>query len=57
MVIFCQCSKLQKGKNLDKYVLVVVLDEIGLVEDLFLMFLKIFYLLFEDGVSFVDDII
>lgn len=42
---------------MDKFVLVVVLDEVGLVEDFFLMLLKIFYLFFEDGVSVIDDII
>lgn len=57
VVIFCQCGKLQEGKNLEKFVLVVVFDEVGLVEDFFFMFLKIFYFFFEDGVIFVDDVI
>lgn len=57
MATFRQCSKLQKGKNPDKYVSVVVLDEIGLAEDSPLMPLKTLHPLLEDGVSCTDDII
>jgi len=56
MTTFRQCSKLQKGKNPDKYVSVVVLDEIGLAEDSPLMPLKTLHPLLEDGVSSTDDI-
>jgi hypothetical protein len=31
--MFRQCAKLQEGKDLDTFVSVVVLDEIGLAED------------------------
>ena len=54
---FRQCSNLQKGKNPDKYVSVVVLDEVGLAEDSPLMPLKTLHPLLEDGVSSADDII
>ena len=30
---FSQCAKLQEGKDLDQFVSVVVLDEVGLAED------------------------
>ncbi len=30
---FQQCARLQKDKNLDEFVSVVVLDEVGLAED------------------------
>ena len=30
---FRQCARLQEGKDLDKFVSVVVLDEVGLAED------------------------
>jgi hypothetical protein len=30
---FRQCSEIQKGKNKDNFVSVVVLDEVGLAED------------------------
>ena len=57
MATFRQCSKLQKGKDPDKYVSVVVLDEIGLAEDSPLMPLKTLHPLLEDGVSSADDIV
>ena len=53
---FRQCSKLQKDKNPDKYVSVVVLDEVGLAEDSPLMPLKTLHPLLEDGVSTADGI-
>ena len=53
---FRQCSKLQEGKNLDNFVSVVVLDEVGLAEDSPLMPLKSLHPLLEDGVT-TDDII
>ena len=53
---FRQCSKLQEGKNLDKFVSVVVLDEVGLAEDSPLMPLKSLHPLLEDGVT-TDDVI
>ena len=54
---FRQCSKLQKDKNPDKYVSVVVLDEVGLAEDSPLMPLKTLHPLLEDGITSTDDII
>ncbi|XP_078381354.1 E3 ubiquitin-protein ligase rnf213-alpha-like isoform X3 [Oculina patagonica] len=57
MATFRQCSKLQNGKNPDKYVSVVVLDEVGLAEDSPLMPLKTLHPLLEDGVNSTDDII
>lgn len=54
---FRQCSKLQKDKNTNKYVSVVVLDEVGLAEDSPLMPLKTLHPLLEDGVSSADDIV
>ncbi|KAJ7339384.1 hypothetical protein OS493_005779 [Desmophyllum pertusum] len=54
---FRQCSKLQKGKNPDKFVSVVVLGEVGLAEDSPLMPLKTLHPLLEDGVSSSDDVI
>ena len=54
---FRQCGKLQKGKNPDKFVSVVVLDEVGLAEDSPLMPLKTLHPLLEDGFSSTDDII
>ena len=46
---FKQCAKLQKDKDLKKFVSVVVLDEIGLAEDSPLMPLKTLHPLLEDG--------
>lgn len=57
MATFRQCSKLQKGKNPNKYVSVVVLDEVGLAEDSPLMPLKTLHPLLEDGVCSTDDIV
>ena len=53
---FRQCRKLQKDKNLDKFVSVVVLDEVGLAEDSPLMPLKTLHPLLEDGVTSSDDV-
>ena len=52
---FRQCSKLQRGKNPDKFVSVVVLDEVGLAEDSPLMPLKALHPLLEDGLSSAAD--
>ncbi|XP_022801884.1 E3 ubiquitin-protein ligase rnf213-alpha-like, partial [Stylophora pistillata] len=57
MATFKQCSKLQEGKNLDKFVSVVVLDEVGLAEDSPLMPLKTLHPLLEEGVTSADDVI
>ncbi|XP_068759451.1 E3 ubiquitin-protein ligase rnf213-alpha-like isoform X4 [Montipora capricornis] len=54
---FRQCRKLQEGKNLDRFVSVVVLDEVGLAEDSPLMPLKTLHPLLEDGVTSSDDVI
>ncbi|XP_022803330.1 E3 ubiquitin-protein ligase rnf213-alpha-like isoform X2 [Stylophora pistillata] len=54
---FKQCSKLQEGKNPDKFVSVVVLDEVGLAEDSPLMPLKTLHPLLEEGVTSADDVI
>ena len=54
---FRQCSKLQEGKNPEKFVSVVVLDEVGLAEDSPLMPLKALHPLLEDGVTSSDDVI
>ena len=40
---FKQCAELQKDKNLDEFVSVVVLDEVGLAEDSPRMPLKVAY--------------
>ncbi|KAK3715936.1 hypothetical protein QZH41_016501 [Actinostola sp. cb2023] len=53
---FRQCANLQKDKNPDKFVSVVVLDEVGLAEDSPLLPLKTLHPLLEDGVT-SDDII
>ncbi|XP_043570814.1 E3 ubiquitin-protein ligase rnf213-alpha-like isoform X1 [Chiloscyllium plagiosum] len=50
---FKQCARFQQGKNLDEYVSVVVLDEIGLAEDSPQMPLKTLHPLLEDGC--IDD--
>lgn len=50
---FRQCAKFQKNQNLEEYVSVVVLDEIGLAEDSPKMPLKTLHPLLEDGC--VDD--
>ncbi|PFX19443.1 E3 ubiquitin-protein ligase RNF213 [Stylophora pistillata] len=57
LATFRQCSKLQEGKNSDKFVSVVVLDEVGLAEDSPLMPLKTLHPLLEDGVTSADDVI
>ncbi|XP_052083737.1 E3 ubiquitin-protein ligase rnf213-alpha-like [Mytilus californianus] len=46
---FEDCASYQKDKNLDKFVSVVVLDEIGLAEDSSRMPLKTLHPLLEDG--------
>ncbi|XP_007886821.2 LOW QUALITY PROTEIN: E3 ubiquitin-protein ligase rnf213-alpha [Callorhinchus milii] len=50
---FKQCARFQQAKNLQEYVSVVVLDEIGLAEDSPQMPLKTLHPLLEDGC--VDD--
>ncbi|XP_074663829.1 E3 ubiquitin-protein ligase rnf213-alpha-like isoform X2 [Strix aluco] len=50
---FRQCAQFQKGKNLDEFASVVLLDEIGLAEDSPDMPLKTLHPLLEDGC--VDD--
>ncbi|XP_025892633.1 E3 ubiquitin-protein ligase RNF213 [Nothoprocta perdicaria] len=51
---FKHCARFQDGKNLDEYVSVVVLDEIGLAEDSPKMPLKTLHPLLEDGC--IDDV-
>ncbi|XP_063997715.1 E3 ubiquitin-protein ligase rnf213-alpha-like [Pogoniulus pusillus] len=51
--IFRQCAQFQKGKNLNEFVSVVLLDEIGLAEDSPDMPLKTLHPLLENGC--VDD--
>ncbi|CAC5423720.1 RNF213 [Mytilus coruscus] len=46
---FRQCAAYQKDKNLDRFVSIVVLDEIGLAEDSPRMPLKTLHPLLEDG--------
>ncbi|XP_034559632.1 E3 ubiquitin-protein ligase rnf213-alpha-like isoform X2 [Notolabrus celidotus] len=50
---FKQCARFQENKNLDEYISVVVLDEIGLAEDSCKMPLKTLHPLLEEGC--VDD--
>ncbi|XP_056144422.1 E3 ubiquitin-protein ligase rnf213-alpha [Lampris incognitus] len=50
---FKQCSRFQEGKNLNEYISVVVLDEIGLAEDSPKMPLKTLHPLLEEGC--IDD--
>ncbi|KAJ8362842.1 hypothetical protein SKAU_G00116730, partial [Synaphobranchus kaupii] len=50
---FKQCTRFQEGKNLEEYVSVVVLDEIGLAEDSPKMPLKTLHPLLEEGC--IDD--
>nr|XP_046247516.1 E3 ubiquitin-protein ligase rnf213-alpha-like isoform X2 [Scatophagus argus] len=50
---FKQCARFQEKKNLDEYISVVVLDEIGLAEDSPKMPLKTLHPLLEEGC--VDD--
>ncbi|KAL2100664.1 hypothetical protein ACEWY4_002425 [Coilia grayii] len=50
---FKQCARFQEGKNLQEYVSVVVLDEIGLAEDSPKMPLKTLHPLLEEGC--IDD--
>ncbi|KAK3585590.1 hypothetical protein CHS0354_036776 [Potamilus streckersoni] len=49
MGTFRQCAQFQKDKDLDKFVSVVVLDEVGLAEDSPRMPLKTLHPLLEDG--------
>ncbi|XP_054702200.1 E3 ubiquitin-protein ligase RNF213 isoform X2 [Grus americana] len=51
---FKHCARFQEGKNLEEYVSVVVLDEIGLAEDSLKMPLKTLHPLLEDGC--IDDV-
>ena len=53
--IFKQCAKLQRDKDLKKFVSVVVLDEIGLAEDSPLMPLKTLHPLLEDGTATAEE--
>ncbi|XFF88667.1 hypothetical protein AB1E18_014886 [Capra hircus] len=46
---FKQCARFQQGKDLEQYVSVVVLDEVGLAEDSPKMPLKVLHPLLEDG--------
>ena len=46
---FNQCAKLQQDKDLNKFVSVVVLDEIGLAEDSPLMPLKTLHSMLKDS--------
>lgn len=46
---FRSCARFQKDKNMDEYVSVVVLDEVGLAEDSSQMPLKTLHPLLEDG--------
>ncbi|XP_029401805.1 E3 ubiquitin-protein ligase RNF213 isoform X5 [Mus pahari] len=46
---FKQCARFQQGKDLEQYVSVVVLDEVGLAEDSPKMPLKTLHPLLEDG--------
>ncbi|XP_038133385.1 E3 ubiquitin-protein ligase rnf213-alpha isoform X1 [Cyprinodon tularosa] len=50
---FRQCGRFQEGKNLNEYISVVVLDEIGLAEDSPKMPLKTLHPLLEEGC--IDD--
>ncbi|KAM3876274.1 LOW QUALITY PROTEIN: E3 ubiquitin-protein ligase rnf213-alpha-like [Diretmus argenteus] len=50
---FKQCARFQESKNLDEYISVVVLDEIGLAEDSPKMPLKTLHPLLEEGC--IDD--
>ncbi|XP_077022284.1 E3 ubiquitin-protein ligase RNF213 isoform X2 [Tamandua tetradactyla] len=50
---FRQCARFQQGKDLQQYVSVVVLDEVGLAEDSPKMPLKTLHPLLEDGC--IDD--
>ncbi|XP_064641333.1 E3 ubiquitin-protein ligase rnf213-alpha-like isoform X2 [Lineus longissimus] len=52
---FRQCARFQKDKNLDQFVSVVVLDEVGLAEDSPRMPLKTLHPLLEDGTCGSDD--
>ena len=45
--IFKQCSSLQEKQDLDKFVSVVVLDEVGLAEDSPRMPLKVYKCIFK----------
>ncbi|XP_067935230.1 E3 ubiquitin-protein ligase rnf213-alpha-like [Watersipora subatra] len=47
--VFQHCANLQKGQDLNKFVSVVVLDEVGLAEDSERMPLKALHSLLEDG--------
>ncbi|XP_072046322.1 E3 ubiquitin-protein ligase rnf213-alpha-like [Amphiura filiformis] len=55
VAIFRQCSKFQEGKDLDKFVSVVVLDEVGLAEDSPRMPLKTLHPLLETGSEEDED--
>lgn len=51
--VFKQCSRYQKNKNMDAFVAVVVLDEVGLAEDSPNMPLKSLHPLLEEG--FIEE--
>ncbi|XP_071137105.1 E3 ubiquitin-protein ligase rnf213-alpha-like [Mytilus edulis] len=53
---FRQCAEFQRRKDLDRFVSVVVLDEIGLAEDSPRMPLKTLHPLLEDGCCGDDDL-
>ena len=56
--VFTQCARLQKSQNLDEFVAVVVLDEIGLAEDSPKMPLKVLHPLLENACTnsqFADE--
>ena len=54
---FRQCRKLQEAINPDRFVSVVVLDDVGLAEESPLMPLKTLHPLLEDGVTSSDNVI
>ena len=53
---FRQCSRFQEGKDLNDFVSVVVLDEVGLAEDSPRMPLKALHPLLEDGTDGSEDL-
>ena len=54
IAVFKQSSMLQEKRNLDEYISVVVLDEVGLAEDSPRMPLKALHPLLEDGTDGSD---
>ena len=51
MGTFRQCAAYQKDKNLDRFVSIVVLDEIGLAEDSPKMPLKVIWIVLQGEVA------